>query len=184
MPRPCCTLIYRTMATLLEQALSGARLLYAYTLYIDAPLDMVFRFTGNPDYWARDFEGQPLERLTLSWEGRPYRPGSIMVLSPVRKDGTATEVGSVRMELIHYTEDEEITFRYLTGNHVIYRFVYEAVNPKRTEFTVNVLVDAQSSAANTLRQRLYAKRRRRDSIRDHVRVKGILEQMAYRRGKG
>jgi hypothetical protein len=172
------------MATLLEQALSGARLLYAYTLNIDAPLDLVFRFTGNPDYWARDFNGQELERLRLSWEGRKYQPGSIMVLSPVRKDGTETTVGSVRMELIHYTVDEEITFRYLTGNHVIYRFVYEAVNADRTEFTVNVLVDAQSPAMNTLRQRLYAKRRRRDSIKDHLRVKGILEQMAYRQGRG
>jgi hypothetical protein len=56
--------------------------------------------------------------------------------------------------------------------------VYEKVSPTRTEFTVNVLVDAQSSVMNTLRQRLYARRRRKDSIADHVRVKGVLEQKA------
>jgi hypothetical protein len=163
---------------MLEKALQGARLLYAYTMYIDAPLDTVFNFTGNPGYWARDFEGEPLPGLALAWEGKPYRPGSIMTLSPLRKDGTATPVNAVRMELLHYTEQEELAFRYLTGNHLIYRFVYEAKSPARTEFTVNVLVDAQSPPLNTLRQRLYAKRRRKSSIEDHMRVKGVLEQKA------
>jgi len=163
---------------MLEKALQGARLLFAYTMYIEAPLDEVFRFTGNPDYWTRTFEGAPNPQLSLTWEGRPYKPGSIMVLGALRKDGTPTTVGSVRMELIHYSENEEITYRYLSGNHLIYRFVYEKVSPTRTEFTVNVLVDAQSSPMNTVRQRLYARRRRKDSIADHVRVKGVLEQKA------
>lgn len=163
---------------MLEKALQGARLLYAYTIYIDAPLEDVFRFTGNPDYWARTFQGDPNPQLTLTWEGRPYRPGSIMVLGALRKDGTPTTIGAVRMELIHYSENEEITYRYLGGNHLIYRFVYEKVSPTRTEFTVNVLVDAQSSAMNTVRQRLYARRRRKDSIADHLRVKDVLEQKA------
>ena len=163
---------------MLEKALQGARLLYAYTMYIDAPLDTVFNFTGNPGYWARDFEGAPLPGLALTWDGKPYEPGSIMTLSPLRKDGTATPVNAVSMELLHYTEQEELAFRYLTGNHLIYRFVYEAKSPTRTEFTVNVLVDAQSPLLNTLRQRLYAKRRRKSSIADHMRVKGVLEQKA------
>jgi len=163
---------------MLEKALQGARLLFAYTMYIEAPLDEVFRFTGNPDYWTRTFEGVPNPQLGLTWEGRPYKPGSIMVLGALRKDGTPTTVGSVRMELIHYSENQEITYRYLSGNHLIYRFVYEKASPSRTEFTVNVLVDAQSSVMNTLRQRLYARRRRKDSIADHVRVKGVLEQKA------
>jgi hypothetical protein len=98
-----------------------------------------------------------------------------MTLGMVRKDGTPTPVGGVQMELIYYAENEEITYRYLSGSHLIYRFVYEKVSPTRTEFTVNVLVDAQSSAMNTLRQRLYAGRRRKDSIEDHMRVKTILE---------
>jgi hypothetical protein len=104
-----------------------------------------------------------------------------MTISPVRKDGTVSPVNAVRMELLHYTEQEEIAFRYLTGNHLIYRFVYDALSPTRTEFTVNVLVDAQSSRFNTLRQRLYAKRRRKDSINDHMRVKNVLEQKARSR---
>jgi hypothetical protein len=163
---------------MLEKALQGARLLYAYSMYIDAPLDMTFNLTGNPYNWARDFDGDPLPNLTLTWEGKPNKPGSIMILSPLRKDGTATPVNAVRMELIHYTEREEITFRYLSGNHLIYRFVYEPTSPTRTEFTVNVLVDADSPPLNTLRQRLYAKRRRKASITDHMKVKRVLEQKA------
>lgn len=163
---------------MLEKALQGARLLYFYTMNIEAPLETVFNFTGNPYYWARDFEGEPQPGLKLTWEGKPYKPGSKMTLSPVRKDGTVSTVGAVLMELIHYSEQEEITFRYLVGNHLIYRFVYEALSPTRTEFTVNVLVDAQSPPLNTLRQRLYARRRRKASLADHIRVKGILEQKA------
>src|SRR5438105_3660250 len=125
---------------MLEKALAGARLLYFYTLHIDAPLTIVFDYTGNPDNWTRDFEGEPLP-LALTWEGRPKKPGSIMTLSAVRKDGTVSPVGAVSMELIYYMPGEEITYRYLIGNHLIYRFVYEAISPTRTEFTVNVLVD-------------------------------------------
>jgi hypothetical protein len=152
--------------------------MYAYTIYIDAPIEEVFRFTGNPDYWTRTYEGEPNLQLALTWEGRPYEPGSTMMLGSLRKDGTATPVGAVEMELIYYAENEEITYRYLSGNHLIYRFVYEKVSPTRTEFTVNVLVDAQSSPANTLRQRLYAGRRRKQSIEGHMQVKNILEQRA------
>lgn len=166
---------------MLEKALRGARLLYAYTMYIEAPLEDVFRFTGNPNYWTRTFEGEPNPQLSLAWEGRSYRPGSIMTLGAVRKDGTPTTLGAVRMELIHYAENEEITYRYLNGNHLIYRFVYEKVSPTRTEFTVNVLVDAQSSAMNTMRQRLFGRRRRKASLTDHMRVKGVLEQKARNR---
>jgi hypothetical protein len=161
---------------LLEEALAGARLLYAYTIYIEAPLEEVFRFTGEPEYWARDFDGKPLPNLTLAWEGPKHRPGSIMSLSPPRKDGTSTSVRAVRMELLHYERDTELSFRFLTGSHLIYRFVYEAKSQTRTEFTVNVLVDAQSSRMNSMRQRLYAKRRRKASIKDHLRVKAVLEQ--------
>jgi hypothetical protein len=166
---------------MLEKALQGARLLYAYTIYVDAPIEEVFRFTGNPDYWTRTYEGEPNPQLALTWEGRPYQPGSTMTLGAVRKDGTPTPVGAVQMELIHYTENEEITYRYLSGNHLIYRFVYEKVSPTRTEFTVNVLVDAQSSSINTLRQRLYAGRRRKDAIEGHMQVKNLLEQRAKAR---
>jgi hypothetical protein len=166
---------------MLEESLKGARLLYAYTIRIEAPLDLTFNLTGNPANWERDFEGEQLPGLTLTWEGKPFKPGSIMTISPVRKDGTVSPVNAVRMELLHYTEQEEIAFRYLTGNHLIYRFVYDALSPTRTEFTVNVLVDAQSSRFNTLRQRLYAKRRRKDSINDHMRVKNVLEQKARSR---
>jgi hypothetical protein len=166
---------------MLEKALQGARLLYAYTLFIDAPLDTVFNLTGNPDYWTRDFNGEALPRLALIWEGRRNQPGSIMILSATRKDGTTSPVGAVRMELIHYAPREEITYRYLVGNHLIYRFVYEAVSPTRTEFTVNVLVDAQSPLLNTLRQRLYARKRRKASVADHLRVKGVLEAKTARR---
>src|SRR4051794_1777206 len=120
---------------MLEKALRGARLLYAYTMFIEAPVDLVFRFTGNPDYWTRTFEGEPNPQLSLAWEGRRYQPGSIMVLGAVRKDGTPTTLGAVRMELIHYAENQEITYRYLNGNHLIYRFVYEVTSPTRTEFT-------------------------------------------------
>jgi hypothetical protein len=163
---------------MLERELQGARLLYAYTMYIDAPREMVFHYTGDPASWARDYNDQPIERLKTEWEGRRYAPGSIIVLSPTRKDGTITPVGSVRMELIHYAENEEIAFRYLTGNHLIYRFVYEDAPDGRTEFTVNVLVDNKSPAVNTLRQRLYARRRRRDSVKDHLNVKQVLEGKA------
>jgi hypothetical protein len=104
-----------------------------------------------------------------------------MTLSAKRKDDTISTVGGVRMELIHYAPREEITYRYLVGNHLIYRFVYEAVSPTRTEFTVNVLVDAQSPFLNTLRQRLYARKRRKTSVADHLRVKGILEDRESRR---
>lgn len=164
--------------TNLEQALDGARLLYAYTMYIEAPIGEVFRLTGEPISWTRDFNGDPLPNLALRWEGRDYEPGSIMTLSPLRADGTPTPVGSVKMELLHYAKDEELSFRFLTGSHLIYRFVYEVSTPKRTEFTVNVLVDAQSPRLNTLRQRLYARRRRKASIQDHLRVKRELERQA------
>jgi hypothetical protein len=160
---------------MLEKALHGARLLFAYTIFIDAPLDKVFNFTGNPSYWTRDFSGEDLPRLALTWEGKRNRPGSVMILSTTRPDGTISPVGSVRMELIHYAPGEEITYRYLVGNHLIYRFVYEAVSLTRTEFTVNVLVDAQSPPINTLRQRLYARKRRKASVADHLRVKNVLE---------
>ena len=99
-----------------------------------------------------------------------------MVLSPLRKDGTPTTAGAVRMELLYYEKEAELTFRFLTGNHLIYRFVYEKVSPTRTEFTVNALVDAQSSPFNTLLQRLYANRRRKAAIKDHLRVKSELER--------
>ena len=163
---------------MLERELQGARLLYAYTMYVDAPREMVFHYTGDPAAWARDYEDRSLDRLRLEWEGRPYAPGSVMVLAPLRNDGTATPVGAVRMELIHYAEDEELAFRYMTGNHLIYRFVYEDMPDGRTEFTVNVLLDGQSSPMNTLRQRLYARRRRRDSVKDHLAVKQVLEAKA------
>ena len=123
----------------------------------------------------------PNPQLQLTWEGKPYQAGSTMTLGALRKDGTPTPVGAIQMELIHYTESEEITYRYLSGNHLIYRFVYEKVTVARTELTVNVLVDAQSSPMNTLRQRLYAKRRRKDSVAGHLKVKGILEQRARAR---
>ena len=163
---------------MLERELQGARLLYAYTMYVNAPREMVFHYTGNPAAWARDYDDRPLERLTLEWEGRPYSPGSVMILTPLRKDGTATTVGAVRMELIHYAENEELAFRYMSGNHLIYRFVYEDMADGRTDFTVNVLIDSKSSAMNTLRQRMYAKRRRRDSVKDHLKVKQMLEAKA------
>ena len=79
---------------MLEQALRGARLLYAYTLYVQAPLEEVFRYTGEPEYWARDFDGNPLPNLTLTWEGAPYRPGSIMVLAALRKMHAPLRVGT------------------------------------------------------------------------------------------
>src|SRR5947209_6275751 len=160
---------------MVEQALQGARLLYAYTLYVQAPLEETFRYTGEPEYWARDFDGKPLANLTLTWEGSPHRPGSTMVLSALRKDGTPTPVGSVRMELLYYEKNAEISFRFLTGSHLIYRFVYERGPSGRTEMTVNALVGAQSPPLNTLRQRLIANRRRKASIRDHLRVKAELE---------
>ena len=37
---------------MLDKALAGARLLYFYTLHIEAPLAMVFDYTGNPDNWT------------------------------------------------------------------------------------------------------------------------------------
>jgi len=163
---------------MLEQALARARLLFAYSMFIKAPLDMVFRYTAAPEYWARDFDGEPLPNLSLIWEGRKYKPGSIMRLSPLRKDGTPTPVGSVSMELLHYEKNAELSFRFLTGTHLIYRFVYEQASNNRTEFTMNALIDAQSSPLNTLQQRLYAGRRRKDSIKNHMRVKGQLERRA------
>jgi hypothetical protein len=147
-------------------------------MYVNAPLPEVFRFTGEPEYWTRDFDGKPLPNLTLAWEGARNKPGSIMTLSTLRKDNTPTSVGAVRMELLHYEKDAELSFRFLTGSHLIYRFVYEQAGPDRCEFTVNALVDAQSSPLNTLRQRLYAKRRRKASINDHLRVKAELEHRA------
>ncbi len=165
---------------LLEKALHGARLLYAYTMYINAPLDRVFRFTGEPEYWTRDFDGKPLPSLALEWEGPPLRPGSIMTLAARRKDGTLTSVGAVRMELLYFERDVELSYRYLTGSYLIYRFVYEDAGARGTEFTVNALVDAQSPPMNTLRQRIYAKRRRKQAILDHLRVKAELEARARR----
>src|SRR5688500_5734604 len=165
---------------MLENALRGARLLYAYTMYFDAPIEEVFRFTGDPGYWARDFDGKPLERLSLTWEGKPYAPGSRMTLSPLRKDGSRTPVNAVPMELLYYKEGHELTFRFLTGSHLIYRFFYEAASPTRTEFTVNVLVDAQSPLLNRLRQRLYARSRRRRSIKDHMAVRAQVQARALR----
>jgi hypothetical protein len=79
------------------------------------------------------------------------------------------------MELLHYEKNSEISFRFLTGSHLIYRFVYEPGPDDRTEMTVNVLLDGQSSPLNTLRQRLIANRRRKASIKDHLRVKAQLE---------
>ncbi|MEA2572864.1 MAG: hypothetical protein QOH93_162 [Chloroflexia bacterium] len=163
---------------LLEKALDGARLLYAYTMYVKAPLDRVFRFTGDPDYWTRDFDGKPLAKLALEWDGPPFRPGSIMTLAALRKDGTTSSVGAVRLELLYFERNVEISYRYLTGSHLIYRFVYEDAGARGTEFTVNALVDAQSGPMNNLRQRLYAKRRRRQAVQDHLRVKSELEARA------
>jgi hypothetical protein len=165
---------------MLENALRGAHLLYAYTMYFEVPIEVAFRFTGDPEYWARDFDGKPLERLSLRWEGKPYAPGSRMTLSPLRKDGTATPVNTVPMELLYYEENQELTFRFLTGNHLIYRFFYEPSSPTRTDFTVNVLVDAQSSPLNTLRQRLYARSRRKQSIKDHLAVRTALQTRSPR----
>jgi hypothetical protein len=167
---------------MLETALKGARLLYAYTLYFEATIQEVFRYTADPAYWTRDFDGKPLEGLALTWEGKAYKPGSKMTLSPVRKDGTLTTANAVPMELLYYKEGEELSFRFLTGNHLIYRFFYEAKSPTRTEFTVNVLLDGESSRMNTLRQRLYAKARRRASVKDHMRVRSELQMRAARRG--
>lgn len=164
---------------MLEEALQGARLLFAYTMYVEAPIEEVFKFTGEPEYWSRDFDGNPLPSLALVWDGPAHKSGSRMSLSPLRKDGTATPVGSVPMELLYYERNAELSFRFLTGNHLIYRFVYERQGPTRTEFTVNVLVDAQSPPINTLRQRLSANKRRKASIRDHLRVKTELERKAY-----
>lgn len=165
---------------MLEQTLQGARLLYAYTMYIESPVEKVFLYTGEPSYWARDFDGVPLSNLRLIWEGPEYEPGSIMSLSPLRKDGTPSSVGAARMELIRYVRNEELTFRFLTGNHIIYRFVYERMTPSRTEFTVNALIDPQSFLFNSLLQRVYAGRRRKQSIKDHLRVKSELEYRAAR----
>jgi hypothetical protein len=165
---------------MLEKALQGARLLYAYTLHIDAPLEEVFRFTGEPEYWARDFEGRPQPNLALVWEGRAHKPGSTMTLTPLREDGTATPAGAVQMELLLYEKNAEISFKFLTGSYLIYRFVYEAMSPTRTEFTVNALVEGSSPPLNMLRQRLYAKRRRKAAIKDHLRIKRELEYKAKR----
>jgi hypothetical protein len=166
---------------MLEQALQGARLLFAYTIFIEAPVRDVFKFTAEPEYWTRDFDGERLPDISLIWEGKEYKPGSVMVLAPLRKDGTPTTVGSVRMELLRYARDEELSFRFLGGNHLVYRFVYEQAGPNRTEFTVNVLVDAQSPYMNTLRQRLYANRRRKESIKNHLRAKANIEARFHRK---
>jgi|GEM_PF-2939435 len=161
---------------MLEEALRGARLLFAYTMYIEAPIETVFKYTGEPESWTRDFDDNPFPNIALVWDGPPYKPGSKMSLSPLRKDGTPTPVGSIPMELLHYERNAELSFRFLTGNHLIYRFVYERQNPNRTEFTVNVLVDAQSSPMNNWRQRMFARKRRKASIRDHLRAKAELER--------
>ena len=166
---------------MLEQALNGARLLYAYTIHIEAPIEETFKYMGEPEHWTRDYNGDPIPNLVLMWEGPAYKPGSTMTLTSLRKDGTPTSVGSVSMELLRYARDEELSFRFLVGNHLIYRFVFEEMTPTRTEFTVNVLLDAQSPPLNTLRQRLYAGRRRKASIKDHLRVKAELEARAARR---
>lgn len=160
---------------MLEQALQGARLLFAYTLIVQAPVEEVFKYTAEPEYWTRDFDGESLPNLTLLWEGKECKAGSIMVLSSLRKDGTPTPVGSVRMELLHYARDQELSFRFLNGTHLIYRFVYEQAAPNHTEFTVNVLLDAESPYINTIRQRLYANRRRKESIKNHLRAKSNIE---------
>lgn len=165
---------------MLERALQGAMLLFAYTIHIDAPIEDVFRFTGEPEYWTRDFNGDPLPNLALLWDGKEYAPGSVMTLAPLRKDGTPQTVGAVSMEVLRYARNEELSFRYLTGSHLIYRFVYDRLGPRRTEFTVNALVDAQSSPLNTIRQRLYAKRRRKASIMDHLRVRSQVEARALK----
>src|SRR5438874_9754345 len=99
---------------MLEQALQGARLLYAYTLYVQAPLEEVFRYTGEPEYWARDFDGKPLPNLALIWEGAPYGPGSVMVLSALRKDGTPTPVGGCGWRRWGSRGTPRSTFRSLT----------------------------------------------------------------------
>ena len=155
----------RAPAIMLEKALQGARLLFAYTLFIEAPVEEAFKFTSEPDYWTRDFDGRPLDNITLLWEGAAHAPGSVMVLAPLRKDGTPTTVGSVRMELLRYARNLELSFRFLNDTHLIYRFVLEPAGPNRTEFTVNALVDAESSYVNTIRQRMYAGRRRQNSIK-------------------
>jgi hypothetical protein len=165
---------------LLEKALDGARLLYAYTMYVNAPLDLVFRFTGDPAYWSHDFDGKPLPSLALEWEGPPFKPGSVVKLAARRNDGTLSSVGAVRMEVLYFERNVELSYRYLTGSHLIYRFVYEDAGARGTEFTVNALVDAQSPPLNSLRQRLYAKRRRKQAIQDHLRVKAELEARARR----
>lgn len=166
---------------MLEQALRGSRLLYAYTMYFDAPVEAVFRYTGDPAYWAHDFDGKPLERLTLSWDGREYAPGSRMTLFPMRKDGTPTTINSVPMELLYYDEGSELTFRFLTGNHLIFRFFYQATTPKRTQFIVNVLVGAESPFFNTLRQRFSARSRRKRAIKDHTAVRAQIQARAGQR---
>jgi hypothetical protein len=166
---------------MLEQALRGARLLYAYTILIEAPLSSVFELTGEPASWGKDYDGRPLPNLAVSWEGPPYRPGSVIVLAPLRKDGTRTTVGAARLELLYYEKNVEISYRYLTGNQLIYRFVYEAVSPTRTEFTVNALVHPESTLLNSLAQRFYAGRRRKQAIRDHMRVKQAIEMRARSR---
>ncbi len=161
--------------TLLEKALDGARLLYAYTMYVEVPIEIVFTYTGDPDYWSRDFDGDPLPNLALTWEGPRLQPGSVMALSAMRKDGTPTPAGSIRMKLLYYERNVEISFLYLTGSYLIYRFVYEAASPTRTEFTVNALIHPGGPSMNTLRQRMYARRRRKAAIVDHLRVKRELE---------
>jgi len=160
---------------MLERALQGARLLFAYTIYVEAPIEDVFTYTAEPEYWTRNFDGEPLPDVTLMWEGKPYASGSIMSLSPLRKDGTPTTVGAVRMELLRYARDLELTFRFLNGTHLIYRFVCEPAGPNRTEFTVNALVDSESPSLNTIRQRMYASRRRKESIKNHMHAKANIE---------
>lgn len=170
-----------TDKTLLEEALHGARLLYAYTIFIEAPIADAFRLTGDPAGWTRDFNGNPLP-LSLGWKGAQLQPGSVMTLSATRRDGTVSPVGATSMELLYFERNAEISYRYLVGNHLIYRFVYEEAGEDRTEFTVNALLDAQSPIWNSLRQRIYAKRRRKAAIEDHLRVKREIEARYRKRG--
>ncbi|HEX8218328.1 MAG TPA: hypothetical protein VF914_03840, partial [Chloroflexia bacterium] len=109
-----------------------------------------------------------------------FKPGSVVKLAARRNDGTLSSVGAVRMEVLYFERNVELSYRYLTGSHLIYRFVYEDAGARGTEFTVNALVGAQSPPLNLLRQRLYAKRRRKQAIQDHLRVKAELEARARR----
>ena len=57
---------------MLEEALREARLLYAYTMYMEAPLEEVFKFTGEPEYWAavvRPGGPESLKSWSCAWIG-------------------------------------------------------------------------------------------------------------------